>query len=204
VVPATQVIVPNVVGYNPDLKAWPCDPKKARQLLDEARKDGVPVDKEILLIGRIGYFPGSDELMEALLTMYKSVGLNVKLKILEAGVYRPYNLKPYPPGLYILMKQHDNNSGDAVFTVFYNYHCKGGQSSTCDKKVDDLTDKATAASGEERRNLWREVFKRIHEDIISNVVLFHMVGYARVGKRVSFKPSTATTTEIKLADITFR
>ena len=55
VIPATQMIVPSIFGYNPDLKVWPYDPQKARQLLDEARKDGVPVDKEILLVGRIGH-----------------------------------------------------------------------------------------------------------------------------------------------------
>ena len=26
---------------------------------------------------------------------------------------------------YIVQKSHDNNKGDAVFTVFYKYHCKG-------------------------------------------------------------------------------
>jgi len=57
VVPATQMVVPSTFGYNPDLKVWPYDPKKARQLLDEARKDGVPVDKEILLVDRIGLYP---------------------------------------------------------------------------------------------------------------------------------------------------
>ena len=46
VVPATQLIGPNIFGYNPDLKVWPYDPEKAKQLLDEARKDGIPVDKE--------------------------------------------------------------------------------------------------------------------------------------------------------------
>ena len=73
--------------------------------------------------------------------------------------------------------QHDNNKGDAVFTVFYNYHCNGNQSPMCDKKVDDLIEKAQVATGEERKNLWRAAFKRIHEEIIPDVMLFHMVGY---------------------------
>jgi peptide/nickel transport system substrate-binding protein len=204
VIPATQMSVPTVAGYNPDLKVWPYDPQKARQLLAEARKDGVPVDKEILLVGRTGYFPGSNELMEALMTMYKAVGLNVKLKILETGVWRPYNFKPYPPGLYILQKSHDNDKGDAGFTIIYGYHCKGITSSMCDKKVDDLIEKAQVATGEERAILWQEAFKRIQEDIIPEVVLFHMMGYARVGKRINYKPSIATNSEVQLAQITFK
>ncbi len=74
----------------------------------------------------------------------------------------------------------------------------------CDKKVDDLIEKAQAAMGEERKTLWRAIFKRIHEEIIPNVFLFHLVGYARVGNRINFKPSIATVNEIQLAQITFK
>jgi peptide/nickel transport system substrate-binding protein len=206
VVPASQLVVPSTFGYNPDMKVWPYDPKKAKQLLDEARKDGVPVDKEILLLGRYGIFPGDQELMEAVMTMYSAVGFNVKMKMIEQGQYRPYNVKPYPPnaGLYIIQKQHDNNKGDAAFTFFMNYHCDGGQSSMCDKTVDDLIEKAQVATGEERRKLWQAAFKRAQEEIISDVPLFHMVGFARIGKRINYKPTLATNNEISLASITFK
>jgi peptide/nickel transport system substrate-binding protein len=60
------------------------------------------------------------------------------------------------------------------------------------------------ASGAERQNLWQSLFKRIREEIIPNMDLFHLVAYARVGKRINFKPSIVTNIEIKLADITFR
>jgi peptide/nickel transport system substrate-binding protein len=203
VIPATQMIAPNIFGHNPDLKPWPYDPQKARQLLDEARKDGVPVDKEILLVGRIGNFPGGDELMEVAMTQYKAVGLNVKLKMVEVATYVTYNAKPYPQGLYILQKSHDNSKGDAVFTAS-QYQCAGASSVMCDRMVDDLIAKAQVATGEERRSLWRAMFKRAHEEVIPYVMLYHMVGYVRVGKRINFKPSIATNGEIQVAQITFK
>jgi peptide/nickel transport system substrate-binding protein len=140
------------------------------------------------------------------MAMYKAVGLNVKLKMVEASVYRPWNNKPYPTnaGPYILQKSHDNTAGDASFTAFYNYHCKGLGSPMCDKTADDLIEKAEVAQGEERRKLFQAAFKRIYEDIVPNVMLFHLVGYARVGKRINFKPSTATIGEIQLSEITFK
>ncbi len=206
VIPATQMIVPSISGHNPDLKVWPYDPEKAKKLLDEARKDGVPVDKEILLVGRTGYYPGGQELMEALMTMYKAIGLNVKLRMYEKAVFERYRYKPFPTnvGPYIMQNSHDNNFGDAVFTAFLHHHCKGDASSTCDKKVDELIEKAQISMGEERRTLWRAAFKRIQEDIIPNVMLFHMVGYSRVGKRINFKPSIATNSEVQLAKITIK
>ena len=126
--------------------------------------------------------------------------------MLEAGISRRYQDKPYPTdmGLYLMNKMHDNNNGDAAFTVPYSYHCKGNISFMCDKTVDDLIEKAQVTTGEERRDLWRAAFKRIAEEIIPDVMLFHMVGYCRVGKRINYKPSLATNSEIQLAQITFR
>ncbi len=120
-IPATQMVGPGISGYNPDLKVWPYDPQKANKLLDEARKDGVPVDKKILLVDRNGYFPGSNELMAALMTMYQAVGLNVKMKMLDQLVWATYQDKPFPTnaGPYLLEKQHDNSLGDAGFTVYF-------------------------------------------------------------------------------------
>jgi peptide/nickel transport system substrate-binding protein len=205
VVPATQIIVPNIFGYNPDLKPWPYDPKKAKQLLDEARKDGVPVDKEILLVGRYGIYPGDQEVTEALMTMFKAVGLNAKIKMVESGQYRSYHFKPFPKDLlYLVQKQHNNSYGDAAFSVFNQYHCKGNQSQICDKSLDDQIEKATVSTGEERRKLWQAIFKRLHEEIIPNVELFHMVGFARIGKRVNFKPSLATVSALPLEQVTFK
>jgi peptide/nickel transport system substrate-binding protein len=204
VIPATQMVVPNVFGYNPDLKVWPYDPQKARQLLEEARKDGVPVDKPILLAGRTGQFSGDEELMEAVMTMYRAVGLNVTLKIMEPTIVRRYGVKPFPAGPFLMQRQHDNNKGDAVFTVLNFYHCNATQSHMCDKTVDDLIDKAQVATGEERKNLWRAAFKRIHDEIVPDVMLFHMMGYCRVGSRINFKPSVALSSQAELAPITFK
>jgi peptide/nickel transport system substrate-binding protein len=206
-VPATQMVVPSILGHNPDIKAWPYDPQKARQLLNEARKDGVPVDKEILLLDKIGLHPGSGEVMEAVMNMYKAVGLNVKLKMVEGSVIGPtYENKPYPMnfGPYTVQKTHDNNSGDAVFTVFQKYHCDGNQSAFCDRQLDDLWERAQGATGEERKQLWQAGFKRVQEEIIPDVMLFHLVGYCRVGRRINFRPSVGTTNEIPLSQITFR
>jgi peptide/nickel transport system substrate-binding protein len=206
VVPATQFIVPNIFGHYPDLKVWPYDPQKARQLIEEARKDGVPVDREILFVGRQRMFPNHEEVMEAVMTMAKAIGLNVKLKVLEVGPYQPYNRKPHPAdvGPFLLQTQLDNNFGDAVFSVYQRYHCEGQSSPICDKKLDEMIEKAQVATGEERRSLWQAIFKRVHDDIIPDIMLFHMVGYTRVGKRINFKPSIATNSEVNLAQITFK
>jgi len=204
--PATQLVVPSINGHNSDLKVWPYDPEKAQKLLAEAKKDGVPVDKEIALIGRTGIYPNATELMEAVLAMYQAVGINVKLQMLEVGVWVKQQNKPYPENRppTVLQTQHDNNNGDAVFTVFYKYACDGQSSGLCDKQLDQMIQKATVATGKERTAIWKAVFKRVYDDLVADIPLYHMVGYTRVGKRISFTPSIATNSELQLSQITFK
>jgi peptide/nickel transport system substrate-binding protein len=211
VLPATQMYLPSTNGHNPDLKPWPYDPQKAKQLLAEAKKDGVPVDKQITVMGRIAHFTNSDDTVVAIANMLKESGFNVKVKMLEAGVYLRYREKltkndryPTDVGPYIIQLKHDNNKGDASFTAYYMYHTDGSASSVSDKQVDELLEKAQRAMGEERSNYYRQAAKRIHEEIIPSAMLFHLVSYARVSKRINFKPSILSTNEIPLEQITFK
>lgn len=206
VVPATQLVVPSINGHNPMLKVWPYDPDKAMALLAQAKAAGVPVGNEITLVGRINIYPNATEVMEAMLAMLQAVGFNVKLKMLEVAEWVNVLTKPYaddrPPVL--LQSQHDNNNGDAVFTVFNKYHSDGANSTLSDKKLDGVIENAEKATGEERRKLWQQAFRIINEDIVADVPMFHMVGYTRVGPRVNFIPNISTNSELHIEDITFK
>lgn len=206
VIKSTQHVVPGINGHNPDLQPYPYDPAKAMQLLAEAKADGVPVDDEIVIIGRYNLYPNSEESLQALQAMYDAVGLNTSLRMTEASEWFDLLFKPYAedrkPSLF--QEQHDNNNGDAVFTIFAKYHSEGGQSTISDATLDDLIDRAGKATGEERTKLYQEAFKRIHEEIVPDVSLFHMVGFTRVNPRLDFKPSIATNSELQLSQIGFK
>lgn len=207
VVPATQIVCPTITGHNPDLKVWPYDPEQAKKLLAEARKDGVPVDKEITLMGRNNIHPAASEELEALASMFRAVGLKVKVKMMEVGVYIGYRDKPYPmdAGPYLLQNMHDNNRGDPVFTVFSKYHSQGKSTAVGDKMIDEMTEKATVTpAGEERKKMWQAVFKRINDELVIDIPLFHMVGFTRVGKRINFKPTIETNSQVQIQKITFK
>ena len=139
------------------------------------------------------------------MAMYQEVGFNIDLQMTEVATWVDIFTKPFaedrPPTLH--QAQHDNNNGDAVFTVFFKYHCDGGQSTTCNEELDALIDKATVSTGDERREAWQEAFRMIHEDLVVDVMMFHMVGYTRVGPRISFTPSISTNSELQISNITF-
>ncbi|MGI9333753.1 MAG: ABC transporter substrate-binding protein, partial [Gammaproteobacteria bacterium] len=206
VVPATQLVVPSINGYNPELKVWPYDPDKAMALIAAARADGVPVDREITLIGRIGIYPNATEVAEAITAMYQAVGLNVKLKMLEVAEWVDLLTKPFAEdrGPALQQSQHDNNNGDAVFTVYNKYHTDGGQSTVSDSKLDEIVVKAGRATGDERRKLFQEAFRIINDEVIADVPMHHMVGYTRVNPRISFTPSISTNSELQLSQIGFK
>jgi len=206
VVPMTQIVVPSINGHNTSLKPWPYDPAKARELLAAAKADGVAVDTEIELLGRIGMYPNATEAAEAMQAMLADVGFNVKMTMMEVATWIDVFTKPYAEdrGPVLQASQHDNNNGDAVFSVFFKYACEGPQSTMCDEAVDAGIVAASAATGDERREHWQEVFRRLHEDIVPDVQMFHMVGFSRVNPRLDFTPSISTNSEVQLATISIK
>lgn len=200
---AMQQVSVSVLGFNPNLKQWPYDPEQAKQLLAEAKADGVPVDQEIVLVGRPGLFSNSNEFAEALAEMLRAVGFNIKLESLETKQWLAVANKPFDPTrpVNILLSMHDNNTGDASFTAFFKYHSTGRQSVTADAEVDRLLEQAAAVSGEERAKLYQEVFYRVSEVLAEDVPLFHMVNYMRLGSRVSFTPTIANAAELQLSEV---
>lgn len=206
VIPASQIVVAGINGHNASLKPYPYDLAKAKKLVAEAKAAGVPVDKEIEIVGRTNIYPNGTEHMEATMAMLQAAGFKVKLRMLEVAEWLDILTKPYAEdrGPVLLQEQHDNNNGDAVFSVFNKFACKGAQSVTCDEKLDAMIAKASALSGDERRKTWEEIMRMIQQDNVSDVWMYHMVGYSRVGSRVNFKPSISTNSEIHIEKVTFK
>ena len=204
VIRASQMVAPGVRGHNPNIKPWTHDPQRAKQLLDQARKDGVPVDKEIKLIARNGFFPNSAELLEAMMGMWEEVGFNMTMVQLEAADWVRYLDKPFPPerGPTLFQQQHDNNTGDAGFTAPVMYASGGQYSTIADAEVDRVLKQAMSATGDERAKLFQEVFAKVHDDVIADVPMYHMIGYTRVGQRIEgWRPTLKTNSEIRLSEI---
>lgn len=199
---AVAIVPPTTLGWNGDIGPWGYDPERAKALLAEAKADGVPVGAEILLVGRTANFPGATETFEAIQSMLSEVGFNVRLQMVEVAEHEQYYSKPYVQTQPILVgAQHDNSRGDPVFSMYFKYHSEGRQSGIADARVDELIEAATAATGEKREALWRELFAYLHDEVIADVLLFHMVGHARVGERVDFTPTIATNSQLQLAEI---
>lgn len=206
VIPAIQDFGPRVLGYNPELKVWDYDPEEAKTLIEEAEADGVPVDTEITVYGRIGMFANIEDVLQVMVQNWNDVGLNIKLQMIETGQWVPMVTKPFdndrPVALFPEM--HDNNFGDAAFTLPARFHSAGAQAEVNDLALDTMIDDALASTGDERRAKLQEVNRYIAEDLVPDVKMYHMVGFMRVGPRLDFHPTNAEAGQLELARIEFR
>ena len=199
---ALGIVPSTTVGYNPDIEAIAYDPEGARALLEEAAADGVPTDSEVVVVGRTDNFPGATEMYEAIVAMLNDAGFNAALRMVEVAEHEQYYSKPYVTDEVILVgAQHDNSRGDPVFSMYFKYDSEGRQSGIADPRVDELIADATAATGDERTALWKETFAYLYDEVVADALLFHMVGFARVGSDVSYEPTIATNSSLELAEI---
>lgn len=205
-VPASQFMLPNVNGYDPSLKPWPYDPKKAKSLVDEARAAGVPVDKEITVYGSEFMQANLSELLETMAQSWQEIGLKVKIALVDKIQHSAIRRKPYPAdrGPTMVHELHDNVAGDAFYTMIVYYTSGGGLTNIFNPDLDKLLQEASVATGDKRRDLFQQANRQIQQDVVPDVMLFHMVSYIRVGKRVSYTPDFTTEGKLELSAISFK
>ena len=151
---ATQLVGPSAVGYNEELKALPYDIDRAKQLVQEAAADGVPVDMEITVAVRQGAYPRNEELGEYVANQLNEIGLNAKTEVIEHAAYQeqyvmPYDEVPTDRG-WIGTLGHGNEMMDVSQTFSGYYRCDGGVSTFCDPEIDKMTAESAVITGDER------------------------------------------------------
>ncbi|MDT0344285.1 ABC transporter substrate-binding protein [Streptomyces litchfieldiae] len=201
--PAGQLVPDNVTGYNPDIEAWPYDMDRARELIEEARADGVPVDNTITIIGRNGIYPKAAETMEVVQNALTEAGLDVEIQMLDVNAWLEYLLRPFPEdiGPTLLQAQHGNQAGDAAFTMDQIYGSEGAQSSYGTPQLDELIHEAELASGAEREAAFAEALAHQNDEVVRDAVLAHMTGIIALAPGVTYEPNSATNDEMHLSEM---
>ena len=188
--PATQVITPDVFGYNADIPLWPYDPEAARALIEEARADGVPVDKELTIVGRKGIYANATEAMEAFQAWLADIGLNAKLDMLETSAWIDATLaKPQPPErLGLIQSSHGNEAGEGIFTLLGYYKSGATQNAFEDAKMDELIAAAEPLTGDARQKAIAEAFAYQHDNVIQDCPMVHIQALWGVSGRLGWTP----------------
>jgi peptide/nickel transport system substrate-binding protein len=188
---ATQLVGPSATGYNPDLKALPYDMDRAKELVAEAKADGVPVDMTITVAVRRGAYPRNEELGEYVANQLNEIGLNAKTEVIEHAAYQeqyvmPYDQIPKDRG-WIGTLSHGNEMMDVSQTFSGYYRCDGGVSTFCDPKIDAMTDDAAAVTGEERGPKLAAVTAAYMKEI-PVIPIVHLPLFYGVAANLNWKP----------------
>ncbi|OFB42371.1 peptide ABC transporter substrate-binding protein [Mycolicibacterium sp. (ex Dasyatis americana)] len=202
--PASQLIPSGVVGYNDHLPLWPHDLDKAKELIAEAKADGVPVDRQIRLIGRTAQFPKISETIEVLQSEFAEIGLNVKIEMMDTAGQLQYQLRPFPAdtGPYLLMIMHGNQAGDAAFTMDQYMLSEGPQSAYGTPQFDAKIRAAEALTGQARQDAFATLFTEEPQQIMQFAYIAHMKGILGKSPRVDYTPNSATGDEMRLSEMT--
>ncbi|MBG6093791.1 ABC transporter substrate-binding protein [Actinomadura viridis] len=201
--PAGQLVADGVVGHNPAIAAWPYDPAKARALVAEARAAGVPVQTPITLIARNAQFPKVAETAEVIQEALGQAGLNVRIRMLDTAAHLEYQLRPFvrDAGPTLLLIMHGNQAGDAGFTTSQYLVSDGPQSQFGTPALDDMVAKADRTTGAERARAFGEVLAYQNEHVVQYAHIAHMRGLLGIARDVRYKPNSATTDELRLAEV---
>ena len=202
--PASQLIPSGVVGYNEQLQLWPHDADKARELVADAKADGVPVDRQIRLIARTAQFPKIAETVEVLQSEFTDIGLNVKIEMMDTASQLQYQLRPFPAntGPYLLMIMHGNQAGDAAFTMDQYMLSDGPQSAYGTPEFDAKIRAAEALTGQARQDAFAKLFAEEPQEIMQMAYIAHMKGILGKSPRVDYTPNSATGDEMRLSEMT--
>lgn len=202
-IPAAQLIPQGVVGYNDTLKPVRPNAGAARGLVQEAKDDGAPVDREITLVGRNNQFPRVAETVEAIQYQLTRIGLNVKILMLDTAAQLSYQLRPFPEnvGPVAALIMHGNQAGDAGFTTSQYLRSDGPQSYFGDNTLDDMITTADQLSGDTRQQAFADIFAYQNDNVAQFAYIAHMQGLMGISPDVHYEPNPATGDELRLAEI---
>lgn len=156
-----QLLTPGHFGFNPDVKAYPYDPDKAKELIKEAGYAG----EELEFIGEAGRWLKDKELIEAVAGQLRDVGLNVKVNIVEWSAWLDLLFAGADKAPTMQFSSHDNALLDADRTVSAIYHSTGSQTAYSNPEFDKLVDEArTETDLTKRADLYHQAIQIAHDE----------------------------------------
>jgi len=184
---AKNLIPPTMWGYNDDVKDYPYDPAKAKELLKEAgMPDGFSIDLWAMPVQR-PYNPNARRMAEMVQADWAKIGVKAKIVTFEWGEY----LKRAKAGEHQTVMMGwtgDNGDPDNFFaTLFSCAAAKDGSnySRWCYKPFEDLIQPARAEADHNKRiELYKQAQVVMHDQAPA-LIIAHSTVYEPVSKKVT-------------------
>jgi peptide/nickel transport system substrate-binding protein len=165
--PASQPATPAINGYNPDVKPYPYDPARARQLLTEA---GYPNGLNLIMESS-GGIAGGRETLQIIGDDLGKVGIKVETRVMPFATWSQiFNSQKWAGDMSTFAMFHSPVMDAAI--PFSVYGCDLPHGITCIPELNDLI-KAQDQEMDpvKRRVLLRELMKRANEEVLALPVI---------------------------------
>jgi peptide/nickel transport system substrate-binding protein len=181
-----QHLAPGMLGYNPNVKPFPFDPARAKQLLTEA---GYPNGFSLTLHAPIGRYLKGEESAEYVAAQFGEVGIKTKVELMEWTAYQEAGrIAGDQPGAFDLKYGWNSNEWFDASRIVSHITCKGTSSKLCNPKVDDLMDRAIKTLDQGARDqMYQQVWATLHDDPHSIYLLQQNLIYG-VSNRLEWQP----------------
>lgn len=187
-VPVATIVPEYFVGYRDDMKPYPYDEQKARDMLTAA---GVPKDYTVEIMVPRGRYLLAEEVTQAVAAYLQKVGVNVKINAVEFGVFAEATQAREVPGMFYAawgnpqfdpldMLETTVKSGTNGFSFYVN------------PTVDALIEEASSTIGDEHIEALRKVEEAIYEDP-PFIFLFAQKDLYGVSDRLNWEPQMNET-----------
>jgi peptide/nickel transport system substrate-binding protein len=196
---------PQEVGYDSDLKPYPYDPKRARQLLAEA---GYPGGFEFKFYWPItGRFPMAREMAEAIASYLEAIGIRTKLVGEEWAAYQAKRDASKGPEAEFVVLVGAGMAGAPDPTYFLSmFFGKGGRFSTySNPEVTKLIADAKGIVDDTKRGeVIKKIVKILYDDVAA-IPIYNTVAVFAMKENIDFKPARNHQMEVILVrDITVK
>lgn len=173
-----QLGTPEMLGFNDALAPYAYDPELSRQLLDEARADGVDVDGlTVEIVGRTTT-PRIGSVTEVLGFFIEEVGIDTEVNVQLPDVFNPrVRIRGYAeeaPRAMMQVHVKQNASGEFGTNLLGNYACPDIDNPTgpsrssvyCNPEFDERLFDALSLSGAERDAALQDLVKFVHDQYL--------------------------------------
>jgi peptide/nickel transport system substrate-binding protein len=173
---ATQFFPDTVTGWNPDIKAYPYDPAKAKQLLKEAGHPNLSIELWYPTEVTRPYMPDPQRIFQAVSSDWKKAGINVKpVSKPWAGGYLD-GTEQGKAAAYFLGWTGDYDSADNFIGTFFGatdnafdtHNYPWGKKLSAELQAAD-----SEPDADKREELTKEVSAKIMEDYLPGLPLSH-------------------------------
>jgi peptide/nickel transport system substrate-binding protein len=171
-------------AYNPDLKAYPFDPDKAKAMLKDAGYNGEELILDTYTIAR-GYNPQGSKLAEAIQQYLDDVGVKTQI---QTGEWTQFRADRRAGKTHIAFNGWQADTGDPenFLGVFFNSSNKGATNTSFYSvpEVDQLLNQANEETEQaKRKDLFNQAERRAVDDA-PWLFIGHMKQQAALRKRV--------------------